>query len=167
MSLGAFPAVNLSDARDLRTEKKGFLAKGIDPIEHEKEISHQKKADAASKFNHIAEDLITKSVKECLPTATLTKKRWFLSLVASDLGHRPIKEIRAVDILRPLRRIEDQGNYETARRLRAFISQVFRYAIATSRAEIDPSYGLQGAFIAPKVEHLAAIFDRKGFRDLI
>ena len=167
MPLGSFPATSLSEARILRTEKKGLLAKGIDPIEHEKETERQKKADAASTFRHVAEDLITKSVKEGLATATLTKKRWFLSLVAADLGHRPIKEIRAIDILIPLRRIEDQGNYETARRLRAFISQVFRYAIATSRAEIDPTYGLRGALIAPKVEHRAAIVDRDGFGALI
>ena len=167
MPLGSFPATSLSEARILRTEKKGLLAKGIDPIEHEKETERQKKADAASTFRHVAEDLITKSVKEGLATATLTKKRWFLSLVAADLGHRPIKEIRAIDILTPLRRIEDQGNYETARRLRAFISQVFRYAIATSRAEIDPTYGLRGALIAPKVEHRAAIVDRDSFGALI
>ena len=167
MPLGSFPATSLSDARILRTEKKGLLAKGIDPIEHEKETERQKKADAASTFNHVAEDLIAKSFKEGLATATLTKKRWFLSLVAANLGHRPIKEIRAIDILIPLRRIEDQGNYETARRLRAFISQVFRYAIATSRAEIDPTYGLRGALIAPKVRHRAAIVDRDGFDALI
>lgn len=167
MPLGSFPATSLSDARILRTEKKGLLAKGIDPIEHEKETERQKKADAAATFNHAAEDLIAKSVKEGLAAATLTKKRWFLSLVAPDLGHRPIKEIRAIDILTPLRRIEDQGNYETARRLRAFISQVFRYAIATSRAEVDPTYGLRGALIAPKVEHRAAIVDRVGFGALI
>ncbi len=167
MTLGSFPATSLSDARDLRTAKKSLLAKGIDPIEHEKETERQKKADAASTFNHVAEDLIAKSVKEGLANATLTKKRWFLSLVAPDLGHRPIKEIRAIDILNPLRRIEDQGNYETARRLRAFISQVFRYAIATSRAEIDPTYGLRGALISPKVEHRAAIIDRDGFSALV
>ncbi len=167
MTLGSFPATSLSDARDLRTAKKSLLAKGIDPIEHEKETERQKKADAASTFKHVAEDLITKSVKEGLANATLTKKRWFLSLVVPDLGHRPIKEIRAIDILIPLRRIEDQGNYETARRLRAFISQVFRYGIATSRAEVDPTYGLRGALISPKVEHRAAIIDRDGFGALV
>jgi integrase len=167
IALGSYPAISLADARDLRTKAKAQLASGIDPIDHAKEITRQKKVSAASTFGHVAEEVIAKSIKEGLAYATLTKKRWFLSLIAKDLSHRPISDIRASDVLEPLRRVEAQGNYETARRLRAFVSQVFRYAIATSRAENDPTYGLRGALITPKVEHRAAIIDLEGYSALI
>jgi integrase len=167
IALGSYPAISLSDARDLRTKAKAQLASGIDPIDHAKEITRQKKISAASTFGHVAEEVIAKSIKEGLASATLAKKRWFLSLIAKDLSHRPIGDIRASDVLEPLRRVEAQGNYETARRLRAFVSQVFRYAIATSRAENDPTYGLRGALITPKVEHRAAIIDPNGYAALI
>ena len=167
IALGSYPAISLADARELRAKAKSHLASGIDPIDHAKELERQKKVRAASTFGHVAEELIAKCVKEGLASATLTKKRWFLSLIAKDLSHRPICDIRASDVLEPLRRVEAQGNYETARRLRAFVSQVFRYAIATSRAENDPTYGLRGALITPKVEHRAAIIDLEGYSALI
>jgi integrase len=167
MALGSFPAIGLAEARDLRTQAKTHLENGIDPIDHAKRLERQKKVDAASTFGHVADELIAKCIKEGLADATLTKKRWFLSLVEKDLSQQSISQIKASDVLEPLRRIEAQGNYETARRLRAFISQVFRYAIATSRAENDPTYGLRGALITPKVEHRAAIIDQDGFSALV
>jgi integrase len=167
IALGSYPAISLAEARELRAKAKAQLASGIDPIDQAKEIARQKKVSAASTFGHVAEEVIAKSIKEGLASATLAKKRWFLSLIAKDLSHRPISDIRASDVLEPLQRVEAQGNYETARRLRAFVSQVFRYAIATSRAENDPTYGLRGALITPKVEHRAAIIDPDGYAALI
>lgn len=78
-----------------------------------------------------------------------------------------ISEITATDIIAPLRRIERQGNYETARRVRAFASQVFRYAIATARGDNDPTFGLRGALITPQVNHRAAIIDPSEFGSLL
>jgi integrase len=78
-----------------------------------------------------------------------------------------ITEINATDVLAPLKRIERRGNYETARRVRAFASQVFRYAIATARTQYDPTFGLRGALIAPQVEHRAAIVDPAEFSRLL
>jgi integrase len=70
-------------------------------------------------------------------------------------------------VLVPVRRIEAQGKFETARRLRAVIGQVFRYAIATARADNDPTFGLRGALVTPKVTHRAAITDWDGLARLI
>jgi integrase len=70
-------------------------------------------------------------------------------------------------VLVPLRKVEALGNYESARRLRAVISQVFRYAIATARADTDPTFGLRGALITPTVTHRAAITTAKAFAGLV
>jgi integrase len=66
-----------------------------------------------------------------------------------------------------LREVEAQGKHETACRLRAFIGQVFRYAVSTGRAESDPTGALRGALIAPKVQHRAAIIEPKAFGALL
>jgi len=62
-----------------------------------------------------------------------------------------VAEITARDLLALLRKIEDRGLYETARRLRNTCGMVFRYAVATGRAERDPSMDLRGALTAPGV----------------
>jgi integrase len=71
------------------------------------------------------------------------------------------------EILPIFREVEAQGKHETAGKLRAFVGQVFRYAVSTGRAEGDPSTALRGALIAPKVQHRAAIIEPKAFGALL
>jgi integrase len=93
------------------------------------------------------------------PSARWRKLRWLLGFATSYLGDRPIAEITAPEVLAVLRKIEARGRYETARMVRSTCSQVFRYAIATGRAERDPANDLRGALTAPKVKHRAAVTD--------
>ena len=82
-------------------------------------------------------------------------------------GHCPVcvlvlvevVEITAPELLAVLRKVEARGRYETARRLRGTCGQIFRYAVATGRAQRDPSGDLRGALTAPKVKHRAAVTD--------
>jgi len=83
------------------------------------------------------------------------------------IGERPVAEISAPELLAVLRKVESRGRYETARRLRSTCGMVFRYAIATGRAERDPSADLRGALIAPKAIHRAAIVDPAGIGALL
>jgi len=80
-------------------------------------------------------------------------------------GHRAasITEITAPEVLAVLRGVESRGTHETAHRLRATIGEVFRIAVATGRAESDPTGALKGALTAPTVNHRAAIIEPKAF----
>src|SRR5208283_3346635 len=80
---------------------------------------------------------------------------------------RPIKEITAADILSSLRVVESRGKYETAKRLRAIVGQVFRFAAATGRADADPTGALKGAIASPPAIHRAAIVEPRGFGALL
>jgi len=167
LSFGPYPAVSLARARELRTEAKSLLADGIDPSAHAKEKRARTFALTEHTFEKISAELVAKLRKEGKAEITLKKKQWLLDMASDDFGDRPLTTISAADILATLRKVESKGNYETAKRLRSTIGQVFRYGIATARAENDPTYGLRGALIAPKVSHMAAITDRKGFGELI
>ena len=92
---------------------------------------------------------------------------WLLSLARPAIGPRPIAEITAAEILGVLRSVESRGRRETARRLRATIGEVFRYAVATGRAASDPTGALKGALPAPIVKHRAAISEPKAFGGLL
>jgi integrase len=167
LAFGAYPAVSLADARLKRTEAKKLLASGADPA-HRARIEKTNRLIAnTNTFAAIADEFLAKVEREGKAEVTLTKKRWLLGMAKADLGGRPIAEIGASEILIPLRKVESQGNYETARRLRAVIGQVFRYAIATARAENDPTFGLKGALTVPVVTHRAAMTDRKAFGGLL
>ena len=83
------------------------------------------------------------------------------------LGGRPIAEIAAQELLGVIRRVEERGALETAHRELNICGQVFRYAIATGRAERDPSGDLRGALPPVKTKHMAAITDPKQVGELL
>lgn len=91
----------------------------------------------------------------------MTKMRWLLEDLAAPLSKRPVAEIIPLEILMLLKTIEKSGRRETARRLRGAMGSVFRFAIVTLRATIDPTSALQGALLRPKVQHRAAITDER------
>ncbi|WP_305989285.1 integrase arm-type DNA-binding domain-containing protein [Roseibium sp. MMSF_3544] len=167
LALGAYPYVSLAAARQKRELAKGQLADGIDPSQQKKVEKAEAKVAHGNTFGAIADELLKKEAREGRAKSTLDKKQWVLSLARPALERRPIKDVTASEILAVLRKVEAQGNYETARRLRATIGQVFRFAIATARAENDPTFGLRGALTAPKVEHRAAITDWQRLAGLI
>jgi integrase len=88
-------------------------------------------------------------------------------MASAELGRRPIREITAAEVLAVLRPLERKGNLETAKRLRGSIGQVFRLAIATARAESDPTFALRGAINAPRATPRAAITDAATFGGLL
>ena len=118
-------------------------------------------------FRLVAEELLAKMQREERSQATLTKTRWLFEFAFAGIGERPIAKITALELLDVLRKIEARGNYETARRLRSTCGMVFRYAIATGRAERDPSVDLRGALTAPTVKHRATIVEPKAIGALL
>jgi integrase len=160
LALGTYPEISLADARKRRDLARQQLAQSIDPGAVKKA---QKQAATAEKetFEVIAREWHTAFT----PTWTARHGATILSRLNHDLipwlGSRPINEIKAPELLAAVRRAESRGALELAHRLRAIAGQVFRYAVATGRAERDPSGDLRGALPPPKVKHHAAITDPK------
>ncbi|MCA3646877.1 MAG: integrase arm-type DNA-binding domain-containing protein [Methylobacterium sp.] len=159
MVLGQYPAVGLSDARKRRDEAKAQLANGIDPAQQKRIDKVAKAISNATTFRVIAEEYLDKQRREGRSETTIVKNRYLLERAFSAIGERPIAEIKAAEVLAILKHLEKRGTLETAKRVRATIGAVIRYAIATARAESDPTTALSGAIIAPKVKHRAAILD--------
>jgi len=167
LSLGPYPAVALKDAREERDAAKRLLASGIDPGQQKKAAALLKAKSEANTFDAIADELLDKKRREAKAERTLGKLEWLLGLARPALGPRPIAEITAPEVLSVLRAVEARGRHETAKRLRATIGQVFRYAVATGCAETDPTGALKGALTSPTVHHRAAIVEPKAFGALL
>ena len=167
LSFGKYPLVPLSRARELCLEAKRQLTEGIDP----RAEAHAARAEYLAKHEHtfgkIAEEYLNKRSKEGLSKVTLQKKAWFIRRASAHIGGVPVKELTAQIVLIPLRKEEEKGNYENAKRLRSTIGQVMRYAIATGRADYDPTPALRDALISPRVKHRAAMTKREDFENLV
>jgi hypothetical protein len=159
LALGVYPTVSLKLAREKRDEAKRLLATNIDPsIQRRLE---KLTASTGDTFRAVAEELLVKLERERRAKATLAKNRWLLEFAFPAIGERPIAGITAPELLSVLREVEMRGRFETARRLRSTCGMVFRYAIATGRAERDLSADLRGALTTPKVAHRSASLIRR------
>jgi len=159
LSMGTYPDTGLRDARDKREAARKLLAAGVDPGEQRKAVKAAGEERDANSFAVIAEEWLARQAARMAP-ATLEKAQWtFNDLVNPWIGNRPVTEIDAPEMLKLLRRIEERGAHETAHRTKQRCSQIFRYAIATGRAQNDPTAALRGA-LAPVVStSRAAITD--------
>lgn len=159
LSFGAYPTVSLADARKRRDEAKALLASGIDPSQQKRIDKLTRATSAATTFRVIAEEYLDKQAREGRAANTLSKNRYLLEQAFPAIGERPVAEIKPAEVLAILKHLERRGTLETAKRVRATIGAVIRYAIATTRAESDPTTALTGAIVAPTVKHRAAILD--------
>jgi len=157
LALGVYPEVSLKQAREKRDEAKRQLTDGSDPGHIRKIEKLTGAVSAENSFRVVAEELIEKMKREGRADVTVEKTKWVFEFAYPYIGDRPISEITAPEALVALRSVEARGRYETARRLKSKMSQVFRLAIATGRAERDPTADLRGALISPKVTHHATI----------
>jgi integrase len=162
LAFGAWPHVSLADARSRREEARRLIAAGLDPSHEQKVAAARARVEENDTFKTVAEEWVAKNQREGMAEITLSKIRWLLDKAYPKIGTRPIAKITAQEVLAVLRAIEATGRYESARRMRSVLSRVFRYAIATTRAERDPASDLRGALTVPKAKHLAAITTEKG-----
>ncbi|EZP72779.1 putative integrase [Sphingomonas paucimobilis] len=157
LSFGRWPEIRLSEAREMLLEARRKLAKQVDPAEQVKLDKIAKSLAATNTFETIAEEWLDKIEKEGAAPLTLKKARWLLGKTYAAIGRRPITEISAHELLLVLKKEEATKRYNTANRIRSTCSQVFRYAIATARAQRDIAVDLRGALITPREQHRTAV----------
>jgi integrase len=161
MSLGAFPAVSLKDAREKRDQIKKQIAAGIDPSLRRKLDKINLASAGQNSFGALADEYLANLKSNGAAEMTLTKNRWMLEDLAAPIRNRPVSEIVPAELLDILKKIETSGRRDTAHRLRSVMGSVFRLAVATLRATNDPTYALRGALMKMKVKHRAAITDER------
>ena len=163
LSLGVYPEVSLKDARVNRDRARKLLSEGADPIEARK---LQSIADGTS-FEAVAREWFIKFAPGWSGSHANRILRRLENDVFPWLGSRSIEQIDPPELLKVVRRIESRGALETAHRAIRNCGQVFRYAVATGRAERDPTTDLSGALPPARSRHYPTITDPEAIGDLL
>jgi len=166
-SIGVYPEISLAGARNRRDAARKLLAYDVDPGETKKAQKTARIAETENGFEAIAREWYAAHSPTWASSHAYTTRRRLEGDVYPVLGAQPIGDIKAPEVLAMLRRIESRGALEVAHRIRAICGQVFRYAVATGRAERDPTADLKGALKPYKEKHLAAITDPKEVAPLL
>jgi integrase len=167
ISLGVYPDVGLKKARDKREEMRRLVADGVDPSAARK----QEKLATIESTEHTFEAIAREWFEKHSPNWEASYSVKLLARLEANifpwLGKRPIRDIKAPELLAVLRRVESRGVLETAHRLMNYCSNIFRYAIATGRADRDISLDLRGALPPSTPVHHASITEPHGVAALL
>ena len=153
ISLGVYPTITLADARSRRDEARKLVAEGKNPSEVRKEQKIALQTESESAFEKIATEWHQmKSAKWSEGYASDIMEA-FQNDIFPYVGARPVCEIKPLELLNVLRKIEKRGALEKMRKVRQRCSEVFRYAIATGRAEFNPAADLSSALEVHQSNH--------------
>lgn len=161
LTFGSYPAVTLEQARKMRDEARTHKATGADPGEVKRKEKAERVSIAKNTFEAVTREWMEVHGTKVKPQTMHIYKVLLEKSVFPLIGKRPIREMKAPDFLEMLRRLEEQGQLYSAKRISIVCGLIMRFAVATGRADIDPLPSLRGSLKAHKTKHLASTTDPK------
>lgn len=152
-AVGEYPALGLAEARAKRGEARELVKQGIHPS-HDRQAARLATHSAnANTFEAVAREWIEKKKPTWTPYYLRQVERFLASDVFPHVGPLPIRSVTAAHLLEIVRRVEGRGAETVALLVRQWSSAIFRYAVATLRADTDPASALKGAIHRPRTKH--------------
>ena len=159
LSIGQYPDITLKRAREIRDEARSQLTEGIDPSAHKQATREERRLSAVNSFEAIAREWYSIHMANKSESHQQRTMRCMEMYLFPFIGHMPITAITPPMLLNTLRKTESTGKIETAQRAKQAAGQVFRFAVATGRADRDPTPDLKGALKSPVKTHYASIIE--------
>jgi len=157
ISLGVYPDVSLSEAREKAKLERKKVEDHIDPSTDRKVIKQRAKQAAENSFEAVSREWYAKQLHTWVHSHAKDVKRRLEGNVFPYIGIHPISKIEAPELLNMIRIIENRGSYDLAHRVLQVCGQVFRYGVVTGRCSRDPAADLKGALTPHKKKNQAAV----------
>lgn len=157
LTLGQYPLMSLQEARKERDRLREMIGKGVSPNQERKLERLTRKLDQSNTLHVLADEWLAMKQKTWSPHTHQCASRCIIQNAYPALGSVPIRDIKPPMILAVLRQMEARGAAKYAVRLRTFLSQIFRYGIATLRCDSDPASMLDGAVEIGTTRHARAV----------
>ncbi|MDP2785036.1 MAG: integrase arm-type DNA-binding domain-containing protein [Sulfurimicrobium sp.] len=167
LSIGKYPTITLSKARERHQAALVMLADGIDPAAAKQQ---KKTADKVRHDNTLASMVDAWLGRQACSAATISRKRKAITAdLFPALGKRPITDIEAPQLLAELRKVEARGANYSAHRLREYCGEIWRFAVAEGHMRADQNIvpNLKGALKPFEVTNHPAITDPARLGDLL
>jgi len=157
LSLGVYPSVGLKAARTKLDAERAHIDNSLDPSTERKADKLRAKVASANSFQAVADEWYKKKAQIWVAHHSLDVRRRLDKNIYPHLGHRPISEINALELLSVVRKIEDRGAHDLSHRVLSVCGQIFRYGVVTGRCSSDLSKDLRGALTPHKKTKQAAV----------
>jgi len=179
VSIGIYPNVSLSLAREKAAISRDNVTNGIDPrvVKNETKearriakINDDRAHDGLPLLNSFADTALKwlESIEHLTKEKTSYKKISRLKTYAFPIfGNTAIDKVKAGDVLAALKPLIQKSYLETVHRLRSEVSCIFSYAIVHGLTDFDPAQPVAKQIPAQKVKHRAALIDSKQVGQLL
>lgn len=152
-AIGEYPAVSLTDARRARDEARDLVKQGVHPSHARQAKLAEQHAENDNTFEAVAREWIEKKRGSWTAYYLGQVERGLQADAYPYIGRRPVRTLTAHDFLQIVQRVEKRGAPTVAINLRQWCGAVMRYAVATLRADHDPTAAIRGTVERPQVEH--------------
>lgn len=152
-AVGEYPSVSLQDARKAREEARGLVRQGIHPSHARQFLVAGQVAENANTFEAVAREWLSRKEGQWTPYSLQQARSALEKNCFPKIGRLPIRSVTAAQLLEILQAMEARGALTYAMHVRQWCSAIFRYAVATLRADGDPAAPLKGALKRPKINH--------------
>lgn len=156
-AIGAYPEIGLSEAREAMSKAKQLVKQGINP-------NHARSADKLAAthsrentFGAIANEWMAKKRHGWSASTIRLVERVMKNDILPAIGMLPIRSVTPAHILAIMKKAEERGATRIAINLRQYCSAVFMHAVATLRADVDPTSALRGAVTPKQTRHHRAL----------
>lgn len=157
LALGMYPEMTLEEARERRLAARKLLASGIDPSQQKKDEKRRQIYNVENSFRIVAKEWFDINKPKWTPDHASRIWRRLELHIFPEIGDRPIADIKALDLLDALRKVEKRGTTEMSHRLLQICGVVFRYAVLTGRIAYNPTQDLRGALVPHRAESYPTI----------
>lgn len=155
LAFGVYPEVSLKEAREQRDQARKLLRNDQDPSEVKKLQKLAKETNYENSFEVLAKEWHKNKIHTWQPKHADNILRRLSTYLFPKIGSIPIKDLTPPELLNAIRPIENEGKHEMAHRVLQTSSQIFRYAVASGRAEKDITQDLRGALKPVKSKNFA------------
>jgi integrase len=152
-AIGEYPAIALAEARQRRDIAKKSIKEGANPAHTRQTTLLAIHTENATTFESVAREWIEKKKPGWTPYYLRQVEGFLKADVFPFIGLLPIRTVTAALLLDVITRAESRGAETVALLIRQWCSAIFRYAVATLRADHDPAAALRGAIHRPKTVH--------------
>lgn len=157
LAMGSYPEISLKEARDKRDEARKQIRDGLDPSHEKKMVKLRQSINAENSFESVARNWHNNQSQSWTQRHADTVIKNLEKDIFKIIGFRPIAQITAPELLLALRKIEDRGALDIAKKMRQTCGQIFKFAIASGLAERNIALDLQGALKTRKAKHFNTI----------
>lgn len=153
VTIGAYPAFTIKQARDRHEELRALVVRGQSPAKAKQAAATSQKLVEARRlsFRSFAQRWVGETLFHRSGGYAAQTVRWLDAYVYPAIGDMPLDEVQPGDVLAIIKARADTA--VTAERIRVIVQQIYNHAIRNLLVTTNPAQPLRGAIVRAPVEH--------------